>query len=381
MHTGTVEADHHQFVIGSPSAVTYEPAATGSVIEVGPNFVTVMTGVAYGPVSVTVEVLTTKPNGLSAVDAWQVIEEATIQVSKPFRVLTLGGDVARDFPTLSIQKGLNTVRVSATGRDMNWDLTVTEPTESYLVQIWKVTKPAAMCRIHKSDAAWNNDITVHKRRNWWDPDPAADATLYIKYGYEQMARSIKQNAINWGGRPPTDKIEYVPYAKQFAGHDRMLVDALARARAPKLRKIAAWAARRAYTIAGIVDIDWIRDGLAALDHGTPLPSPFDKQNATKLWDAFNSDTRIQLWTTSDSGEQTSTAALAVLNALSDANEPEPLQAVFRVLHTVLNVENSDYSSLIGDLRREFFPKLAPADRYERWIGYTVDDILQSDPDR
>ncbi|MDZ7929977.1 MAG: transposase [Rhodococcus sp. (in: high G+C Gram-positive bacteria)] len=390
-YSGTVEADHHQFVVGSQSAETYEPAVTGSVIEIGRNFVTVMTGVAYGPVTVTVELLTADPGDPSAGAEWEIIEEATVKVSKPFRVVTLDGEIAHDFPVLPITKGLNTFRVSARGRDVKPGLIVTEPTESYLVQVWKVTQPAALRRLHKSDTVWNDDITVHKVRSWWDPDPVADATLYIKYGYEYMANQVKQDAINWGGRPPTDKLNRAYVSKQFAFHDRMLVDALARARAPKLRKIAAWAVRRSYTLAGIADIDWIRAGLEAFEHGTQLPAPFDDRHSTKVWDAFDADPRIQLRATSNNGEQTPTAASVAMNALSDSSGDEPFAALFYALETLLKVQHRvdhpdqlpfqrpdyDHAGLISEVRREFFPKLAPADQYERWIGHTVDDVLQA----
>lgn len=115
--SGTVEVDHHQFVVGSPSAETYEPAVTGSVMEVGPNFVTIMTGVAYGPVSLTVEVLDGQPDDLDISSEWEVVEEATIKVSKPIRVITLDGESASAFPKLPIVRGLNMFRVSARGRD------------------------------------------------------------------------------------------------------------------------------------------------------------------------------------------------------------------------------------------------------------------------
>lgn len=189
-----------------------------------------------------------------------------------------------------------------------------------------------------------------------------------------MAVWAKQEAIDWGGRPPTDKLRHTAYSKQFAAHDRMLVDALARTRAPKLRKIAAWAARSAYTIAGVAEIEWIRDGLDALDSGTPLPHPFTVRHSTAVIDAFNTDERIQLWTTSASGETAPTAALAAVNALTDASWTEPLPAVFNVLRTLLKTRGSDYEGLIADLRQEFYPKLVPADQYERWIGLTVDDV-------
>ncbi|OZE90988.1 hypothetical protein CH298_07445 [Rhodococcoides fascians] len=394
-HSGIVDADHHQFVVGSQSAETYEPAVTGSVMEVGRNFVTVMTGVAYGPVSVTVELLTTAPGDPGAEVEWEVIEEATIRVSKPFRVITLDGEISQDFPALSITKGLNTFRVSARGRDASPDQTVTAPTESYLVEVWKVTQPAALRRLHKTDTVGNDDITVHKVRSWWDPDPVADATLYIKYGYEHMANQVKQNAINWGGRPPTDKLDRAATSQQFAFHDRMLVDALARARAPKLRKIAAWAVRRSYTLAGVADIDWIRAGLEAFENNVPLPAPFDDRHSTKVWDAFNADTRIQMWVTSDSGEQVPTAASVAINSLTEASGDEPFTALFYALETLLKVQyqvdhpnqlpfqrpDYDHVGLIFVVRREFFPKLAPADRYERWIGHTIDDVLQADAGR
>jgi hypothetical protein len=371
-----VAVDHHQFVVGSPSAETYEPAVTGSVMEVGPNFVTIMTGVAYGLVSLTVEVLDGQPDDLDVFSEWEVVEEATVKVSKPIRVITLDGELAPDFPKLPIPRGSNTFRVSARGRDANWDMTVDEPAEWYLVQIWKATQPAAMRRLHKTDAAWSGDIVTHKTRNWWDPDPAMDASMHIKYGYEQTAIWAKQEAIDWGGRPPTDKLRGVAHAKEFAGHDRMLVDAMARARAPKLRKIAAWAARRAYTTAGVADIEWIRDGLDALDNGTPLPPPFERPaDYERVWDAFNADSRIRLWTTTDSGDRIPVVvAQHAVNALIEASREEPLTAAIRALRTAALTGGSDYVQLIADLRREFFPKLAPADQYERWIGHTVDDV-------
>ncbi|MCZ4278755.1 transposase [Rhodococcoides yunnanense] len=370
--TGTAVVDHHQFVIGSPMSETYEPSETGSVIEVGANFVTIKTGIAYGPAALALEVLDREPAGLDTSAEWEVVEEATIEISKPIRVVTLDGRLSTDFDRVPITKGLHTFRVSAQGRDTNWDSPATEPTESYFVQIWKATQPASMRRLHKTDTAWDDEIVTHKVRNFWDPDPAGDATLYVKYGYEQMAIWAKEEAIRWGGRPPTDKLRKQSYAQEFATHDRMLVDAIARCRAPKLRLIAAWAARRAYSIANIAEIDWIRDGLEALKRGEQLPFPFDDRSGSHVRDAFDAEPRIQLWTTDDeNGQRAATPAQAAIHALTDASNEEPLTAVFRSLRTAALTDGSDYLQLITDLRREFFPKLAPADQYERWIGHSL----------
>ena len=114
--------------------------------------------------------------------------------------------------------------------------------------------------------------------------------------------------------------------------------------------------------------------LAASDNGTPLPPPFDDPYSTKVLDAFNAEVRIELWTTTDAGKVAPLAATYAMNALIEAGWEEPLTAAFRALRTAALAGGADYVQLIADLRREFFPKLAPADHYERWIGYTVDDV-------
>lgn len=73
---------------------------------------------------------------------------------------------------------------------------------------------------------------------------------------------------------------------------------------------------RACTIAGIADIDWIRDGLAALDTGQALPHPFDDRNS--VWDAFQAETRIELWFEVD-GKRHRTPALTSTSALYEAS--------------------------------------------------------------
>ncbi|MBY3989407.1 hypothetical protein HQO84_00385 [Rhodococcus fascians] len=107
-----------------------------------------------------------------------------------------------------------------------------------------------------------------------------------------------------------------------------------------------------------------------------------------MLDAFKKDTRIQMWVTSDSGDQTPTAASVAVNALTYASGDEPFTAMFDTLEALLKVQHQvdhpnqipdyDYVRLLSDVRREFFPKLAPAGRYERWIGHTIDDVLQAD---
>ncbi|NLE80296.1 MAG: transposase [Rhodococcus sp.] len=364
---GEVIADHHQFVVGSPTGETYSPDETGSLIEVGPDFLTVMTGIDHGPVALTVAVLDDEPATTGEVPEWEIIEEATTRITKPAYVLTVEGEQSPDFDKLPIKRGLHRFRVSARGRDTHWDLAVPAPTEEYLLQVWKSAQPREMVRLHKTDSAWEQDIVTHPKRNWWDPDPAADATLYLKYGYEQMAEWAKEEAIRWGGRPPSEKLRANSYAVGIAGRDRALADAITRARPPKLRRIAAWAARRAYTVAGIATIEWIRPALSALDQGEPLPHPFGVQESMALWQAFEADAAIETTVTGDVENRVVPAAMRAMSAISTAVQQDPMNAAFHCLDIAVTTDDSNYVSLIADLRREFFPKLMPAEEYERWI--------------
>ncbi|MCA1005058.1 transposase [Rhodococcus hoagii] len=365
---GTVVADHYQFVLGSPTGETYLPEETGSVIEVGPNFATVMTGIAYGPVMLTVDVLDDEPATVDDTGAWGVIEEATVNLTKPAYVLTLDGEKVPDFQKLPIKRGLHRFRVFGRGRDTHAGQTVTEPTEQYVVQIWKTTRPQEMLRLIKTDAAWDQSIVTHPKRNWWDPDPAGDATLYLKYGYDQMAQWAKDEAIRWGGRPPSEKLRSNFHAMGIAGLDRPLADAITRARPPKLRRIAAWAARRAYTTAGLAEIEWIRPALTALDRGEPLPRPFGEHQSLALYKAFEDDPAIDVTVTGgDVRNANVPAALLAMYAISTAVKQDSMNAAFECLDIAAKTDDSDYASLIRDLRRELFPRLMPVDQYERWI--------------
>ncbi|MDH6284059.1 transposase [Prescottella agglutinans] len=366
--SGAAVADHHQFVLGSPTAETYEPAATGSVIEVGQNFVTVMTGIAYGPVSLTVEILDDEPAFDADQCAWDVVEEATLKVTKAFHVITLGGEKLPDFDQLAIRRGLHRFRVSGRGRDTHWDLSVDDPTEEYLVQVWRVNRPNGMVRLHKTDTAWDQDIVEHPTRNWWDPDPAADASMYLKVGYEKMAEGAKQEAIRWGGRPPSEKLSRCPQAVDIAGVDRALADAITRAREPKLRRITVWAVRRAYTIAGIADRDWIAPALDALEDGNrAVPWPFGRNSQEQLWQAFQDDPTIDTTITPNGPVPAPIIAMDAVREASEGLTLYPLQGTFRSLWTAARTDGGNYAALIRDLRKEFFPKLMPADQYERWI--------------
>ena len=57
-----VDTDHHQFVVGTQDADTLAVRQSGALLAVGPGFVNVLTGTAYGPVEVELAVLASEPD-------------------------------------------------------------------------------------------------------------------------------------------------------------------------------------------------------------------------------------------------------------------------------------------------------------------------------
>ncbi|HEY2552146.1 MAG TPA: hypothetical protein VGI64_16385, partial [Streptosporangiaceae bacterium] len=79
---------------------------------------------------------------------------------------------------------------------------------------------------------------------------------------ERLAAELRY----WGGRLPGDRIRAAEgNARAMAQFDIGLAEAIAAASPAAQRSIARWAARRAYEIAGIADLDWVAPALRALD--------------------------------------------------------------------------------------------------------------------
>ncbi|MGW4368942.1 hypothetical protein ACWEKT_25170 [Nocardia takedensis] len=134
--TGAVQVDHHQFLLAAPTVDTTDIAAEGNLIWTGPGFVTVLTGIAYGPVTLTVEITTTP----SPLDGWEQVEETVIDSRHDLRVITLDGEAPADFSP--IPSGHYRVRVHARGRDSaEAGMEATEPTETYLVTLTPTVDP------------------------------------------------------------------------------------------------------------------------------------------------------------------------------------------------------------------------------------------------
>jgi len=117
-----VRVDHHQFALGEPGADTLNAVAEGTLIEVGPGFVSFYTGITYGPARLALDLLEHAPD-TEATQEWEVIEEATITTTSDIVVTTLDGT---ESTTLTpIPAGRYVVRAHTRGRDTRYGEDVT----------------------------------------------------------------------------------------------------------------------------------------------------------------------------------------------------------------------------------------------------------------
>lgn len=150
------------------------PTPTGGdngLVEAAVGGALIRTGIAMGPVLVSVEVLSEQPAEID--DSWEEVAEVSLEVAPPaghtdaealllqlarqqgrdpeprgFRIATLNFDHNPDaFPLLNPDAGPCRLRVHARGRGLNYDGTDFEPHEEYLLLTWAA--PISDAVVHK----------------------------------------------------------------------------------------------------------------------------------------------------------------------------------------------------------------------------------------
>ncbi|MDV7355753.1 hypothetical protein R4282_22430 [Rhodococcus oxybenzonivorans] len=276
--TAAVAVDHHQFLLSERDAEPLDPFAKGTVVEVGDGFVSFFAGITYGPVEVSVEVLDAAPTS-TEVEQWEAVEETSIVADADIILSTLDGNEAPTVPP--IPAGDYRVRVHARGRDVKAGLEVSEVVEHYLVQLWPN---------HSSSAPASRDVrTLRKIDQVWplQPDSQVNVTsLSQDYVYvfdddgnvitvppqSPQAQAVRARLNTYGGKPLTPALEAVFSTRYVAGLDRALIDRVEATDPETQRAFARWCVHRAFEMAGIADIDRLRDVLTAMDTGAP-PHP------------------------------------------------------------------------------------------------------------
>ncbi|MFD3431306.1 hypothetical protein [Nocardia fluminea] len=361
--TGTVQVDHHQFLLSTTDADPTDVTAEGTLIWTGPGFVCVLTGIANGPATLILDSTAYTEVGF---ENWEAIEETVIEADSPLQVMGLDGDLAEHFD--AIAAGRYRVRVHARGRDTHFDLGVTEPTETYLIQLTPTTdETAGIIRLHKTDDAH----TVAETPPTTKQRPQIDAEhIYLfnkdktyakvdRFGPEAYAFFARREAF--GGRQPTGlallDLSVKGAASTIAYLDRELVDEVLALSGHGQQALIRWCARQAFERAGLTAIPNFRTALDALDNGATPPPDF--ANASLLGQRLDTDPQIKLTVVpgfegvGDLIPQYSAIGVYMYAAIPAI---EPWQTL-TALHSALCTFGRDYPELIAHIRREFLAPL------------------------
>jgi hypothetical protein len=242
--------------------------------------------------------------------------------------------------------------------------------DRYLLRFWPVgdgaVRPDAVLRQTTATAAYWHD---YARGLPPPPTPQqrAEAERRAQLERERQHEEYRQReeARKWGGRAPSERLRrVVGNVSGIAQLDRDLVDRVAEAGPDTQRRIAHWAARHAYTFAGIADLDWIAPAWAALDRGEPLPESFT--DLVAMWRRIvGPDVVVYAHATLRSldGRHDPAASLLppgdvdpvsmALPALKAAALPDPLQAALEALWAAATAYGADAPVFLAEVRRAF----------------------------
>ncbi|WP_194813720.1 hypothetical protein [Nocardia sp. XZ_19_385] len=354
LRVGTVFADHSQFTVGAIDADTLEITAEGKLLETGPGFLTVITGVAYGPVNLVLELLDTAPS-TDDDHAWEMIEETTIESRSELHVMRLDGERAQQFSPLP--PGTYGVRASARGRDRQRGMEVSEPTEDHRLRLWASTTspsppPITAVKLDKVATGPVNPappldesyVCVH----------ASDGTI-VKVGvHSPEAEATRALTRDWGGRPPSPALAQLIPAYYISGFDRDILDLIEALDPQRQRAFAYWCAHRAIEHAGLLALDWAQQGLAAL--GTERTPPPELEHYSAAIHRIEHDRRVPLTTVS--GVPGSTELIqqyqAFLTYFEARDRPDPLHAAVAAYQKAAHTFGMGYRELAAAARRDFF---------------------------
>lgn len=369
---GEVSVENHQFMLGRQLSNTAEPTATGSLLAVGSDFVVVQTGVAAGRVRVELDIYE-RDTDMPPVEAWEVVEESTIRLSKGSRILTYAGERVPDFGTLGLQAGRYVVRAYARGRDQQWDELVDHATEQYALAIAPHSTDIGLRRLRKVDSAWAGEITVHPGRLWWEPDPAEDASARMHLTRDEYRQQREDEARRWGGQPPPSKLANGGMGKQLAGIDRPVLDALLQARSRKQRTVACWAIQEGLALYGLDERPWMAPTIELLKKGEPAPGLNTIEYQIDIGRNIREDPHLAFdesttfVVSGPDGDKTLSVGLVTGTLRFALNMPDPLAAALFCIDRMLLAHYPNHHGFVRRLRATHFPRAIPIEQYERWV--------------
>lgn len=319
-----------------------------------PGLLFLTTGLHTGGVEVTVEVLDAPaPVG----DTWEDVVEVSFRpATDSVHLVQWAGE--KSWP-LTLERIDYRVRYCASGMDRahaeDTRLAGEPLLDRYLLQLWPATAAADVVVRQTSACAtyWH----AHARTLPPPPTPMqrTEARRQERLAREQASREAARaaEARRWGGRPPSERLRRVNGGLVIAQLDRDLVDGIDNLDETAQRAVAIWAARRACGEAGLSDLDWVIPALAALEHGSPLPRPFDDHNAA--FELLHTDTRVPRTAVPsyDGRHDRVSQQHAALPALWAATAADPLAAGLESLFHAIVTFGSRYPRLLAEVRQAF----------------------------
>ncbi|GAA0581846.1 hypothetical protein GCM10010172_78600 [Paractinoplanes ferrugineus] len=182
---------------------------------------------------------------------------------------------------------------------------------------------------------WDHLLDDPAGRPAWEPVLRAQAAEKAERAERNRRLRAEHEANSWGGTPPTDRLRALTgQALSFARLDRPLLDRLAELPADRQRQIAVWAARRAMRVAGMEQIGWIAEALAAVEAGERLPAAFTDDHGQAVSRRLYADPAIPhtviKFPGGPSNFRQQSVAFPALLALAD---DDPLAAVIDAVYT------------------------------------------------
>ncbi|MEU7998940.1 hypothetical protein AB0B83_26965 [Micromonospora sp. NPDC049060] len=184
---------------------------------------------------------------------------------------------------------------------------------------------------------------------------AAEATVLAEKSRRLQA---ERDAERWGGAPPSDRVRgLLGQAQSMARIDRRLLDRIAALPAARQRKAACWAARHAMRVAGLEQIGWIADALAAAEGDRPLPRSLTEQSGSAAFNRLMSDPEIPHTTVTlrlgppGIGTRTVAGALqqaAAFPALIALANDDPLAAAIDAIYNAAIAHGEDRDRFLTD---------------------------------
>jgi hypothetical protein len=326
-----------------------------------PGVLSLITGLHTGRVRLGVEWLDAEP----ALDPqWEdVVEVSFTPARQDLTLFSFEHSFDVRLPTIGDLRARYCARGMDAARQQD-----TAPTrvaaERYLLQLWPgAPGPDSVLRQTSGHAAYWHGETRALR-----PPPTAEERAAAARADAERARRQAQLAAErhdlllWGGRRPSPRLrELGGNVIEVARSHPDLLDAFEALDAAAQRAAARWLARRAFEIAGLDRLDWVRPALDAMDAGAALPEPFTELAAVfPLVRPAGRTTRVAvLINRADAAPRPKTRVHRpsfALPAIFSAVHPDPLRALVDTFSHAAATFDDRRDTLVSELRRRWIDR-------------------------